>query len=197
MAIPSAAPVPRDVGTQIARRLGGVRAQLASEVPLGAVAALHWLAQPLSGLVKREDKDQEGTVFQNRWCNTHRERPESSSARTCSRTRAPRTQKAAPERCAGKGSATRDAYRGPRCTYLSVRAEVAPKVRIVRRRVVASWEVALCRPRARVLPLVPRNGSAVGRGVCTTVHAKSTVFNQWGLHNSQACCNSHRGRTRS
>ena len=63
VAISSAAPVARDMGTQIARRLGGVRAQLASEVPLGAVTALHWPAQPLSGLVKREDKDQEGTVF--------------------------------------------------------------------------------------------------------------------------------------
>ena len=65
VAISSAAPVARDMGTQIARRLGGVRAQLASEVPLGAVTALHWPAQPLSGLVKREDKDQEGTVFEN------------------------------------------------------------------------------------------------------------------------------------
>ena len=66
---------------------------------------------------------------------------------------------------------------GPTGTYLGVRPEVAPKVTVVGRRVHASWEVALCRPRARVLPLVPRNGSAVGRGVCTT-HGprKSTGF---------------------
>ena len=62
VAIPSAAPVPRDVGTQIARRLGGVRAQLASEVPLGAVTALHWPAQRSPFQVSAEDKDQEGTV---------------------------------------------------------------------------------------------------------------------------------------